>query len=1153
MEDPSTRLSSCLLRWPARVARAVVKACRSTRRARAVAPTCSKGRPPLCLEVLELRDLPSAISDAAVPAVLQRVNDAPNTFFVYRDADSGANHGFASGKFASNTDPALINGLVVDPAAVNDPNSPGGVATGAAALDRVRGTVLRISFPALATGQFVGLNIEDPEFFGERRTGVGYDLRGATAIVLEVRSPTPGGLRVQFGLGGKVTDFNNPVLITDSFQTITIPLAALRDPNTNAISPPDLSNVQLLFSVATNSASAPGGGTILLDNIRLTPTPANPTGAIPLVSLPRSVATFGVVPATTQPIPLDQVLGNLTTVYESTLVGFGLLARGTTVDLAGARRIAEALVYALQHDNEGAGLPIAPDGSRGLHDGYSDGALALLNDQDALTGKNGKRGQVRLAGFTADPALGSPNGFYLVQDGATGGNNAFAVMYLVDAYRRFGDVRYLTAAREIGNWIVGNLTDTSGTGYGGYFVGYAEGGGTSTTRQLLLGKSVENNADIFAGFMRLASAERELGNTAQANLWEARATVAGDFVMAMYTPGDPNDSADGHFFAGTLPVGTTPAPGLDPSGPQRGNDIINRFLFLDSDSFPILALAGSELYRNAIDWREPTRHMIQTFAKSAQATTGGQVRTFAGFSLVVQPTATLGRPTPGADGVAWEFTGQAVAVMRFVDQLYGESNFAGLIASTLNQIRQAQTSAPFTDGSTIPASTLHGENDDGSGFAPVDQGLTTPFQVIPERPALAATLWGIFADLGTNLFDPTALPTVVITASDATAGERGVEQTADPGQFTLTRQNPARPLVVNYTLTGTAVNGRDFVTLPGQVTFAPGAPTATIDVNVLNNSIVDGTRAVTVNLAPGTDYTFADGARATVLIADNDATVARRFAAAVGGSISVYDNGLTPTATFPAFPGFPVGIAVATGDVNGDGIADVAASVASGGPAAVRVFDGATGAERLTFFVLGPGYTGGTSVALGDTNGDGRAELIVGLSAGIPAVGVFDGLTGGLMSVFLAYPGAPVGVTVAAGDVDGDGKAEIVTGPTGIAPLVRVFDGTGGLLNNLLAFSPALASIGVRVGAADLDGDGRAEVLASAIVNGTSFVLVYNGDLSLRTALLLPPATGSGPGVPAVGADLNGDGAQELLVTVGPVLGAFDGRSFALLGIALLR
>src|SRR5205823_1131469 len=99
--------------------------------------------------------------------------------------------------------------------------------------------------------------------------------------------------------------------------------------------------------------------------------------------------------------------------------------------------------------------------------------------------------------------------FYLVLDGATGGNNAFAILALTAAYRRFGDPAYLGAARQIGQWVVANLTDTTHTGYGGYYVGYQD---NTFPKQLLTGKSTENNADIFAAFTVLADTETALGN-----------------------------------------------------------------------------------------------------------------------------------------------------------------------------------------------------------------------------------------------------------------------------------------------------------------------------------------------------------------------------------------------------------------------------------------------------------------------------------------------------------------------------------------------------------------------------------------------------------------------------------------------------------------
>jgi len=147
-----------------------------------------------------------------------------------------------------------------------------------------------------------------------------------------------------------------------------------------------------------------------------------------------------------------------------------------------------------------------------------------------------------------------------VLDGATGGNNAFAILALVAAYEEFGNVRYLDDARTIGHWVVGNLTDTSGTGYGGYFLGYPDLG-VPPPKPLQTGKSVESNADIFAAFTALAGVKSQLGNSSAAATWTLAANVAGDFVMQMF------DSTNGRFNVGTVPMGTTPAPGVCPNGP----------------------------------------------------------------------------------------------------------------------------------------------------------------------------------------------------------------------------------------------------------------------------------------------------------------------------------------------------------------------------------------------------------------------------------------------------------------------------------------------------------------------------------------------------------------------------------------------------------
>jgi len=567
------------------------------------------------------------------------------------------------------------------------------------------------------------VNIEEPENWGAQQRGAGYDLRGATAVVFEVRSPTPGGVRIQFGVGGGVSQFMF-IPQSQSFSTITIPLASLQPA-------PSLNNVHILFSVATNVANAPNGGVVLLDNIRFTPVPVSQQNQL---GLPLSTQTFGVVPRQTiapgrVPIPPDQLNRNIASSYEAVLVQLALIERGTTEDLANAQAIAEAFHYALTHDNRGLPLPVAADGSTALHNALYGGALALRNEQGANAGRSG---DVRLAGFSAQ--LCGDTGFCLVLDGATGGNNAFAMLGLLAAYKKLNEVKYLDDARTIGRWIVANLTDRSGTGFGGYFLGYPDEGKPKNAATLEKSKSTENNADIFSAFTLLAAIEKERGNNTASDEWTNRANVAGDFVMSMY------DKAAGRFFAGTVPFGSPASAGVTPDGERKGDEIINTFDFLDANTFTLLALAEAPRYRD-IDWRRPIQHFLN---QAVTVTAGG--RTYRGFSIVPQPTA-------GPQGVAWEFTGQAVVAMRLADCLYQETRFKAAADGFVEQIMTAQASAPFGDGQGVVASALQ----DGDRLPPLEQCLSTPFQCIPQRVGLAATTWAIFAQRNLNPLSPSGI------------------------------------------------------------------------------------------------------------------------------------------------------------------------------------------------------------------------------------------------------------------------------------------------------------------------------------------------------------------------------------------------------------
>ena len=65
---------------------------------------------------------------------------------------------------------------------------------------------------------------------------------------------------------------------------------------------------------------------------------------------------------------------------------------------------------------------------------------------------------------------------------------------------------------------------------------------------------------------------------------------------------------------------------------------------------------------------------------------------------------------------------------------------------------------------------------------------------------------------------------------------------------------------------------------------------------------------------------------------------------------------------YDPFPGFLGGVQVAAGDVTGDGFADVIVGAGPGGGPHVRVFDGKTLEEWLSFYALTPDFTGGVNV-----------------------------------------------------------------------------------------------------------------------------------------------------------------------------------------------
>lgn len=263
------------------------------------------------------------------------------------------------------------------------------------------------------------------------------------------------------------------------------------------------------------------------------------------------------------------------------------------------------------------------------------------------------------------------------------------------------------------------------------------------------------------------------------------------------------------------------------------------------------------------------------------------------------------------------------------------------------------------------------------------------------------------------------------------------------------------------------------------------------------------------------------------------------------------------TDSIQAYPNtFLGGVRVALGDVNGDGTPDIITGAGPGAGPQVKVFNGTNGAEIRSFFAFDANYVGGVHVAAGDVNGDGMADIIVGTgvtSGGGAVVRVFRGTDLFQLASFIPYSTIfNGGVHVAAGDVNGDGFADIITGAGAGKPHVRVFHGrTLSLLESFLAYPASDLAGGVHVAAGDVNGDGRADIIAGAGFGSPPRVKVFSGKNGAEIRSFSPYEAAFVGGVRVAAGDVNGDGRADIMVSPGLGRGGlaktYNGRNGGLL------
>lgn len=222
---------------------------------------------------------------------------------------------------------------------------------------------------------------------------------------------------------------------------------------------------------------------------------------------------------------------------------------------------------------------------------------------------------------------------------------------------------------------------------------------------------------------------------------------------------------------------------------------------------------------------------------------------------------------------------------------------------------------------------------------------------------------------------------------------------------------------------------------------------------------------------------------------------------------------------------FHGGVSLATGAVDGGSRAEIVTSSGPGRPAEVRVFDEA--GNLLYHFAPFDSYDGGISVGAGDVDADGRAEIVVGTLTAPARIRVFDGTVqrGPTIQPFGAGAGA-VGVQVAVADIDGTGRGLIVAGEAnGGSPMLSLVNAESGAV--VVTRQPfGEGTNGLRVGAGDLDGDGRDEIVAASGFAGDSLVYVLDGKLLEKNAFRAYDWLGAGMNValaPRIGLPIAAD------------------------------
>gem|GEM_PF-1300258 len=222
---------------------------------------------------------------------------------------------------------------------------------------------------------------------------------------------------------------------------------------------------------------------------------------------------------------------------------------------------------------------------------------------------------------------------------------------------------------------------------------------------------------------------------------------------------------------------------------------------------------------------------------------------------------------------------------------------------------------------------------------------------------------------------------------------------------------------------------------------------------------------------------------------------------------------------FTPFDGFTAGGFVSSGDFHRNGRSEIVVSPDQAGGPRISIYELVPSAglvREANFFTIDPNFRGGARTAVGDLTGDGIPDLAIAAGfGGGPRVAIngrsvftttgFDAASRPVGDFFAFDSSLRNGVYLAMGDVNGDGFGDLIIGAgSGGSPRLLTISGktlvkqgsTAALASPLSNFFVAGSTSdrgGVRVAALNADRDGRADIVVGSGEGQPARARVYLG------------------------------------------------------------